>query len=200
VVSSYTFPSPNLTPAETWASGVRAPTASAFSPTGELWEVEHGPQRRRRAEPRREGQELRLALVSYGMNYNDGADPRARHSGPEFAKPVSLLESGHRARATSCSTAARSPSRSGTAAASSAAWRAIRSPASVFDGKRRSQGPPSAGIVGKRIRDVAEAPDGTLWLLEDANPGRPDPHNTRSDTRASGTGSEMAGGSQRLLS
>ena len=25
--------------------------------------------------------------------------------------------------------------------------------------------------MGKRIRDVAEASDGTLWLLEDANPG-----------------------------
>jgi glucose/arabinose dehydrogenase len=25
--------------------------------------------------------------------------------------------------------------------------------------------------MGKRIRDVAEGPDGSLWLLEDANPG-----------------------------
>ena len=25
--------------------------------------------------------------------------------------------------------------------------------------------------LGKRIRDVEEAPDGSLWLLEDANPG-----------------------------
>jgi glucose/arabinose dehydrogenase len=25
--------------------------------------------------------------------------------------------------------------------------------------------------VGKRIRDVEQAPDGTLWMLEDANPG-----------------------------
>jgi glucose/arabinose dehydrogenase len=25
--------------------------------------------------------------------------------------------------------------------------------------------------MGKRIRDVAQAPDGSLWLLEDANPG-----------------------------
>jgi glucose/arabinose dehydrogenase len=27
--------------------------------------------------------------------------------------------------------------------------------------------------MGKRICDVAEAPDGSLWLLEDANPGAP---------------------------
>ena len=44
VVSSYSFSGPNLTPAETWASGVRTPYGMAFSPTGELWEVEHGPR------------------------------------------------------------------------------------------------------------------------------------------------------------
>src|ERR1700730_13884203 len=31
-VSTYTFPGPNLTPAETWASGFRAPSGLAFSP------------------------------------------------------------------------------------------------------------------------------------------------------------------------
>jgi len=25
--------------------------------------------------------------------------------------------------------------------------------------------------VGKRIRDVEQAPDGTLWMVEDASPG-----------------------------
>jgi glucose/arabinose dehydrogenase len=25
--------------------------------------------------------------------------------------------------------------------------------------------------VGKRVRDIEEAPDGTLWMLEDARPG-----------------------------
>ena len=44
VVSTYTFPGPNLTPAETWTSGHRTPYGMAFSPTGELWEVEHGPR------------------------------------------------------------------------------------------------------------------------------------------------------------
>jgi hypothetical protein len=44
VVSTYTFPTPNMTPAETWASGVRTPYGLAFSPNGELWEVEHGPR------------------------------------------------------------------------------------------------------------------------------------------------------------
>ena len=25
--------------------------------------------------------------------------------------------------------------------------------------------------IGKRVRDVEEAPDGSLWIVEDANPG-----------------------------
>src|SRR5215831_13890401 len=58
VVSTYTFPGPNLTPAETWTSGHRTPYGLAFSPTGELWEVEHGP---------RGGDELNL--IEKGKNY-----------------------------------------------------------------------------------------------------------------------------------
>ncbi len=46
VVSTYTFPGPNLAPAETWSSGHRTPYGLAFSPDGRLWEVEHGPRGR----------------------------------------------------------------------------------------------------------------------------------------------------------
>ncbi|MEZ5363673.1 MAG: PQQ-dependent sugar dehydrogenase [Bryobacterales bacterium] len=35
----------------------------------------------------------------------------------------------------------------------------------------RSQSRRALGVGEKRIRDITEAPDGTLWLLEDANPG-----------------------------
>src|SRR5215469_9606181 len=45
VVSNYTFPSPSRTLAETWASGLPTPDALAFSPSGELWKLEHGPKR-----------------------------------------------------------------------------------------------------------------------------------------------------------
>ena len=58
VVSTYTFTGPNNTPAETWTSGHRTPYGMAFSPTGELWEIEHGP---------RGGDELNL--IEKGKNY-----------------------------------------------------------------------------------------------------------------------------------
>jgi glucose/arabinose dehydrogenase len=40
----------------------------------------------------------------------------------------------------------------------------------IFDGKGGAK-TAERWAVGKRIRDVAEGPDGSLWLLEDAAPG-----------------------------
>src|SRR5262245_45681349 len=70
VVSTYTFPGPNLTPAETWTSGHRTPYGMAFSPTGELWEVEHGPRGGDELNLIEKGKNYGWPLVSYGQNYN----------------------------------------------------------------------------------------------------------------------------------
>ena len=86
-VSTYTFPGPNLTPAETWASGFRAPYGLAFSPTGELWEVEHGPRGGDELNLIEKGKNYGWPLVSYGMNYNEVPIP-SHDTRPEFAKPV----------------------------------------------------------------------------------------------------------------
>ena len=40
----------------------------------------------------------------------------------------------------------------------------------IFDGKGGAK-TAERWEVGKRIRDVEQAPDGSLWMLEDANPG-----------------------------
>jgi len=76
VVSTYTFPGPNLTPAETWASGVRTPYGLAFSPTGELWEVEHGPRGGDELNLIEKGKNYGWPLVSYGENYNGVPIPK----------------------------------------------------------------------------------------------------------------------------
>src|SRR5271168_283909 len=87
VVSTYTFTSPNLTPAETWASGVRTPYGLAFSPTGELWEVEHGPRGGDELNLIQKGKNYGWPLVSYGMNYN-GVPIASPDTRPDLAKPV----------------------------------------------------------------------------------------------------------------
>src|SRR6476660_4269919 len=86
-VSTYTFPEGNQTPAETWASGVRTPYGLAFSPTGELWEVEHGPQGGDELNLIEKGKNYGFPLVSYGRNYNGVPIPHP-DTRPDLAKPV----------------------------------------------------------------------------------------------------------------
>src|SRR5262245_27791395 len=87
VVSTYTFPGPNLTPAETWTSGHRTPYGMAFSPTGELWEVEHGPRGGDELNLIEKGKNYGWPLVSYGQNYN-GVPIPSHDTRPDLAKPV----------------------------------------------------------------------------------------------------------------
>src|SRR5438093_12382141 len=87
VVSTYTFPGPNLTPAETWASGVRTPYGLAFSPTGELWEVEPGAAGGDGLNVIEKGTNYGSPLVSYGRNYN-GVPTRQPDTRHDVANPA----------------------------------------------------------------------------------------------------------------
>jgi glucose/arabinose dehydrogenase len=40
----------------------------------------------------------------------------------------------------------------------------------IFDGKGGAK-TAERYEIGKRIRDIEQAPDGSLWMIEDANPG-----------------------------
>jgi aldose sugar dehydrogenase len=169
IVMSYTFPSPNLTPAETWASGVRAPYGLAFSPTGELWELEHGPRGGDELNLIEKGKNYGWPLVSYGMNYNEVPIP-APETRPDLAKPVlywsPVIAPGNLMfyRGTKSF-----PQWDGSGIVSGLATHTLTR--IVFDGKGGAKTAERWELGNKRIRDVAEAPDGTLWLLEDANPG-----------------------------
>ena len=167
-VSTYTFPGPNLTPAETWASGVRAPYGLAFSPTGELWEVEHGPRGGDELNLIEKGKNYGWPVVSYGMNYDEVPIP-SHDTRPEFAKPVlywvPVIAPGnlmfYRGNKTF-------PQWDGSGFVSGLASQALVR--ILFDGKGGAK-TAERWDIGKRIRDVEQAPDGSLWMLEDANPG-----------------------------
>src|ERR1700686_1801118 len=87
VVSSYTFPGPNMTPAETWTSGHRTPYGMAFSPTGELWGVEHAPRGGDELNLIEKGKNYGWPLVSFGENYNGVPIPKP-DSRPELPLPA----------------------------------------------------------------------------------------------------------------
>jgi glucose/arabinose dehydrogenase len=167
VVSTYTFPGPNLTPSETWVTGLRTPYGLAFAPDGRLWELEHGP---------RGGDELNLIeptknygwpLVSYGVNYNGVPIPNP-DTRPDLAKPViywvPVIAPGN----LMFYTGKTFPQWNGSGLIGGMATLSLNR--IVFDGHGGAKAA-ERWNVGKRIRDVEQAPDGSLWLLEDANPG-----------------------------
>src|ERR1022692_1101031 len=167
VVSTYTFPGPNLTPAETWASGVRTPYGLAFSPTGELWEVEHGPRGGDELNLIERGRNYGWPLVSYGKNYNGVpiANPDTR---PDLAKPVIYWDPVIAPGNLMFYRGSVFPQWDGSALISGLVSEALVRV--TFDGKGGATAV-QRWNVGKRVRDIEEAPDGSLWMLEDAKPG-----------------------------
>jgi aldose sugar dehydrogenase len=168
VVSTYTFPGPNLTPAETWASGVRTPYGLAFSPAGELWEVEHGPRGGDELNLIEKGKNYGWPLVSYGKNYNGVPIPNPDNR-LDLAKPVlywvPVIAPGNLMFYGSTQTF---PQWNGSGFISGLASQSLTRV--VFDGHGGAK-TAERWDVGHRIRDVEQGPDGSLWMLEDANPG-----------------------------
>jgi glucose/arabinose dehydrogenase len=168
VVSTYTFPGPNLTPSETWVTGLRTPYGLAFAPDGRLWELEHGP---------RGGDELNLIeptknygwpLVSYGVYYN-GVPIPSPDTRPDLAKPViywvPVIAPGN----LMFYSGAMFPEWKGSALLGGMETQTLNR--ITFDGKGGAT-PAERWSVGFRVRDVEQGPDGALWMIEDATNGK----------------------------
>jgi glucose/arabinose dehydrogenase len=168
VISTYTFPGPNLTPAETWTSGHRTPYGMAFSPSGELWEVEHGPRGGDKLNLIEKGKNYGWPVVSFGQNYNGVPIPNP-DTQPDFALPVlywvPVIAPGNLMFYTGTQTF---PQWNGSGFVSGLITKSLVR--IVFDGHGGAKAV-ERWEVGHRIRDLEEAPDGSLWMLEDANPG-----------------------------
>jgi glucose/arabinose dehydrogenase len=167
VVRTYTFPGPNLTPAETWASGFRVPYGLAFAPDGRLWEVEHGPRGGDELNLVQPGKNYGWPLVSYGRNY-DGVPIPSPDTRPDLVKPViywvPVIAPGNFA----FYHGSMFPQWEGSGFITGMESETLNRIA--FDGKGGAK-PAERWDLGRRLRDVAVGPDGALWLLEDANPG-----------------------------
>lgn len=166
-VRTYTFPGPNLTPAETWSIGHRTPYGLAFGPDGRLWEVEHGPKGGDELNLIEPGKNYGWPLASYSTNYN-GVPIPSPDTRPDLTKPViywtPIIAPGN----IMFYKGAMFPQWNGSALVSGLASKTINH--ITFDGKGGAT-PAERWDVGHRIRDVEVAPDGALWMLEDAKPG-----------------------------
>ena len=167
VVRTYTFPGPNLTPSETWATGFRTPYGLAFAPDGRLWEVEHGPRGGDELNLIEPGKNYGWPLVSYGVNYN-GVPIPSPDTRPDLTKPViywvPVIAPGN----LMFYSGSMFPQWKGSALVSGLATMSLSR--FTFDG-RGGATPAERWSIGFRVRDVEQAPDGALWLLEDSNPG-----------------------------
>jgi aldose sugar dehydrogenase len=167
VVSTYTYSGPNMTPAETWAVGVRTPYGLAFSPTGELWEVEHGPRGGDELNLIQPGKNYGWPLVSYAMNYN-GVPIPSPDTRPDLTKPVLYWTPVIAPGNIMFYKGVMFPQWEGSALIGGMGSQSLNR--ITFDGKGGATAA-ERWSVGHRIRDVEVGPDGALWMLEDANPG-----------------------------
>jgi len=167
VISTYTFPEPNLAPAETWTSGHRTPYGLAFSPDGRLWELEHGP---------RGGDELNLIepgnnygwpLVSYATNYN-GVEIPSPDTRSDLTKPVIYWTPVIAPGSLTFYDGEMFPEWRGSALIGGMGTETLNR--ITFDGQGGAT-PAERWSVGHEIRDVAVAPDGAVWLVEDEEDG-----------------------------
>jgi glucose/arabinose dehydrogenase len=167
VVSTYTFSTPNLTPAETWTTGHRTPYGLAFGPDGRLWEVEHGPRGGDELNLIEPGRNYGWPLVVYGRNYN-GVPIASPDTRPDLAKPVIYWDPVIAPGNLMFYKGSLFPQWDGSALISGLESKAIVRV--TFDGKGGATAV-QRWTIGKRVRDIEEAPDGSLWMLEDAKPG-----------------------------
>jgi glucose/arabinose dehydrogenase len=157
---------PNTTPAETWSSGHRNPYGLVFADGGRLWDVEMGP---------RGGDELNLVLpgrnygwpnVSNGDNYDrtpipdhkpgDGYEPPKLWWNPSISPGGMIYYTG-----------AMFPQYRGSLFIAALSGQGVLRVSVKGDTAKAED----AWDFGARIRDIAQAPDGAIWVLEDGGRG-----------------------------
>ena len=153
--------------AETWTTGHRNPYGLAFAPDGRLWLHEMGPKG---------GDELNLIEpdvnygwpeVSYGDNYNGTPIPKPP-TRPEFREPALywtpvIAPAGLAFYEGDLFPAWKGAALIGGLKTQTLSRVTIKGDTAHEDERFAMQG---------RIRDVAVAPDGAVWVIEDASPGR----------------------------
>ena len=166
VVYTYTFPGKNETPSEVWTTGHRTPYGLAFAPDGKLWEVEHGPRGGDELNLIEKGKNYGWPLARFAMNYN-GVPIPGFDTQPQLQKPViywnPVIAPGNMAFYKGNVF----PQWQGSLLLGGMATTSISR--IVVDGAAAH--PAERWNVGHRIRDIAVAPDGTVWALEDSATG-----------------------------
>jgi glucose/arabinose dehydrogenase len=147
----------------TWASGVRNPYGLAFAPDGKLWSVEFGPYGGDELNLIEPGRNYGWPQVSNGDDYN--ADPIPDHpTRPQFAQPRLWWNPSLAPSSLIFYSGKLFKGWKGNALVGGLSGQAISRIAIDAAGHAREV---ERLDMKMRIRDVVEAPDGALWILED---------------------------------
>ncbi len=153
-----------LAPAETWSTGHRNPYGLAFAPDGRLWEHEMGPKG---------GDEVNLILpgrnygwpnASNGSNY-DGTDIPDHKPGDGYEPPKVFWNPSISPSGMIVYTGSEFPQWKGSILMGAMSGEALIRIALNGDSATKAD----QWKLDMRVRDVAQAPDGTVWLLQDGD-------------------------------
>ncbi|MCM5552261.1 PQQ-dependent sugar dehydrogenase [Pleomorphomonas sp. NRK KF1] len=153
--------------AETWTTGHRNPYGLAFASDGRLWLHEMGPKGGDELNLIEPGVNYGWPEVSYGDNYNGTPIPKPP-TRPEFQEPALywtpvIAPAGLAFYEGDLFPAWKGAALIGGLKTQTLSRVTIKGDAAHEDERFAMEG---------RIRDVAVAPDGAVWVIEDASPGR----------------------------
>ena len=152
--------------AMTWSSGHRNPYGLVFTSDGRLWEEEMGPKGGDELNLIEPGRNYGWPIVSNGDNYS--GQPIPDHpSRPDLAAPALWWNPAISPGGMIEYTGAMFPAYRGSLFITSLSDQALVRVA--VDGTTATA--KEQWDMGTRIRDVAQAPDGSIWLLEDGLKG-----------------------------
>ena len=154
-------------PAEIWSLGHRNPLGLAFDASGQLWNVEMGPQGGDELNRVERGANYGWPTVSNGVNYGGGPIPD-HDTRPEFNAPAVYWVPSISPSSLLFYDGDAFPQWQGDAFIGGLSSQSIRR--IEFDGEG---GAVEAGHfeMGMRIRGLAQGPDGAIWAIEDGSRG-----------------------------
>ena len=153
---------------QTWTTGHRNPYGLAFAPDDRLWLHEMGPRGGDEFNLIEPGRNYGWPIVSNGDNYNGTPIPR-HATRPEFAAPAIYWTPVIAPAGLAFYEGAMFPQWRGSALIGGLRARTLVRISFGADGQPDEA---ERWNMGARIRDVAVAPDGSIWLIADSNPGR----------------------------
>jgi glucose/arabinose dehydrogenase len=152
--------------AMTWTSGHRNPYGMVIAPDGRFWEVEMGPRGGDELNLIRPGQNYGWPLVSNGDNYS--GQPIPDHpSRPDFAAPVLWWNPSISPGGMIQYSGAMFPEYKDNLFIGALSGEALIRV--TLNGDKATAA--DQWDMGTRIRDLAQAPDGAIWALEDGGKG-----------------------------